>query len=70
MVLQVTPRVEAAPNLLTNLDAASALFVLQDGDSANSGLSKLKAELCEMISVLSWSPGSGRPARFIRGRSA
>jgi hypothetical protein len=70
MVLPATARVEAAPNFLANLDEASAFFVLQDADSADSRLRKLKAELREMISVLSWSPGSGRPARFMTGRSA
>ncbi|MDR3480888.1 MAG: hypothetical protein P4L91_09260 [Burkholderiaceae bacterium] len=52
------------------MDEASAFFALQDADSADSRLRKLKAELREMISVLSWSPGSGRPARFMIGRSA
>lgn len=70
MVLPVTAHVEAAPNFLVNLDEASAFFVLQDAVSADLRLRKLKTELREMISVLSWSPGSGRPARFITGRSA
>ena len=70
MVLPVTAKVEAAPNFLTNLDEAYAFFTLQDIDSAESRLIKLKAELREMISVISWSPGSGRPARFLNGRSA
>jgi len=70
MVLPVTAGVDAAQNFLANLDEASAFFALQDADSADSRLRKLKAELREMISVLSWSPGSGRPARFMIGRSA
>lgn len=70
MVLPVTAKVEATPNFLTNLDEAYAFFTLQDSDSAASRIIKLKAELREMISVISWSPGSGRPARFLAGRSA
>ena len=70
MVLPVTVRVEAAPNFLTNLDEAYAFFTSQDGGSAESRLKKLKTELREMISILSWCPGSGRPARFLTGRSA
>lgn len=70
MILPVTARVEAAQNFLANLDAAHAFFALQDVDSADLRLRKLNAELREMISVLSWSPGSGRPARFMTGRSA
>lgn len=70
MVLPVTAKVEATPNFLTNLDEAYAFFTLQDCDSADSRLKKLKAELREMISVISWSPGSGRHARFLTGRSA
>lgn len=59
MTLPVNARVEAAPNFIANLAAAHAFFVLQDEESAALRLSKLKAELREMTSVLSWSPGSG-----------
>jgi hypothetical protein len=69
MVLPVNAHVEAAPNFLTNLDQMYAFFALQDADSAYSRLIKPKAELREMISVLSWSPGAGRPARFMTGKS-
>lgn len=69
-MLPVNARVEAAPNFLANLDAAHAFFVLQDADSADLRLRKLKTDLLEMISVLTWSPGSGRPARFLTARSA
>jgi len=70
MVLPVTAKVEAAPNFLTNLDEAHTFFIAQDIDSADSRLIKLKAGLREMIAIISWSPGSGRPARFLNGRSA
>lgn len=70
MTLPANARVEAAPNFLTNLDAAHHFFEVQDPDSAAKRLRKLKAELREMVTILSWSPGSGRPARFLTGRSA
>jgi len=65
---QVT--VEAAPNFLANLEAVHAFFTLQDAVSANMRLVKLKAELRDMVAILSWSPASGRPARFLAAKSA
>ena len=70
MTLPANARVEAAPNFLTNLDAAHQFFEIQDAESALERFRKLKAELREMVSILSWSPDSGRPARFLTGRSA
>lgn len=70
MTLPVNARVEAAPNFLRNLDAAHQFFIEQDADSATERFRKLKAELREMVSVLSWSPASGHPARFLTARSA
>ena len=70
MTLPVNARVEAAPNFLSNLDAAHQFFIEQDADSATERFRKLKAELREMVSVLSWSPASGHPARFLTARSA
>ena len=70
MTLPVNARVEAAPNFLSNLDLAHQFFIVQDSDSADLRLRKLKAELREMVSILSWSPASGHPARFMAGRSA
>lgn len=70
MTLPANARVEAAPNFLTNLDAAHQFFEEQDAVSAPERFRKLKKDLREMVSILSWSPGSGRPARFLTGRSA
>jgi len=70
MTLPANARVEAAPNFLTNLDAAQQFFEIQDADSASEQFRKLKLELREMVSILAWSPASGRPARFLTGRSA
>ncbi len=70
MTRNVTARAEAAPNFLRNLEAARIFFVEQDAQSATARFRKLREESREMIAVVSWSPGSGRPARFLRGRSA
>lgn len=70
MSLPENARVEATPNFLENVDAAHRFFVLQDADSAASRLTKLKSELRDMVSILSWSPASARPARFLAARSA
>lgn len=69
MTLPVNARVEAAPNFLKNMEAAHQFFIVQDADSAAERLRKLKAELREVIAVLSWSPAGGQPARFLAGRS-
>lgn len=69
MTLPVNARVEAAPNFLSNLEDVHLFFVAQDVDSAAERLRKLKAELREMIAILSWSPAGGHPARFLAGRS-
>ena len=68
-MLSVTAKVTAAPNFMSNLEAARLFFVEQDADSAAERYRKLKAELREMVTLLAWSPGSGRPARFLIGRS-
>ena len=70
MTLKVTARTEAAPNFVRNLEAAHRFFVEQDADTATARFRKLKEELREMVAVVSWSPASGRPARFLSGRSA
>jgi len=70
MTLPATARVEAAPNFLANLEEAHAFFALQDAESADSRLRRLKGDLREMVTILSWSPRSGRPARFLNGNSA
>ena len=70
MTLPIRAQVEAAPNFLSNLEATRLFFIDQDADSASERFRKLKAELREMVAVLSWSPASGHPARFLTARSA
>ena len=70
MALALNAKVEAAPNFLANLDAAHQFFMVQDAESADSRLTKLKANIREMVAILSWSPASGRSARFMAAKSA
>ncbi len=70
MALPANATVEAAPNFLANLDAAHRFFQIQDADTADTRLASLKADLREMVAILSWSPASGRPARFFSAKSA
>ena len=70
MALPLNAKVEAAPNFLANLDATHQFFMVQDAESADSRLTKLKANIREMVAILSWSPASGRPARFMAAKSA
>ena len=70
MALPVNAKVEAAENFLANLDAAHRFFIEQDVATAVARLATLKVQLREMVSVLSWSPAGGRPARFLAARSA
>ena len=70
MTLPIRARVEAAPNFINNLKIAHQFFLEQDADSAPERYRKLKVELREMVTVLSWSPASGHPARFFSARSA
>ncbi len=70
MTLPIRAQVEAVPNFLSNLEAVRLFFIKQDADSATERFRKLKAELREMVTVLSWSPGSGHPARFFTAHSA
>ncbi len=70
MVLPLNAKVEAAPNFLMNLEAAYQFFKIQDIDTADTRLSRLKGDLREMIAVLAWSPATGRPGRFLFPKSA
>ena len=70
MALPLNAKVGAAPNFLANLDAAHQFFQIQDADSADARLAKLKADIREMVAILAWSPASGRPARFLSAKSA
>ena len=70
MSLPINIQVEATANFLAGLGAVHAFLVGQDADSATVRFNKLKAELREMLEILSWSPASARPARFLHAHSA
>ncbi|MDP2810899.1 MAG: hypothetical protein Q8O34_12190 [Rhodocyclaceae bacterium] len=69
MALPVGASVEATPNFLATLREAHVFFVAQDADTADARFHKLKTRLREMAALLSWSPASGRRARFFNARS-
>lgn len=62
--------VEAAPNFLATLDEVRRFFVEQEADTAPVRYARLQRELVEMVGMLAWSPGCGRPARFLPAHSA
>ncbi|MBC7608362.1 MAG: hypothetical protein H7228_02115 [Polaromonas sp.] len=65
----VNAQVSAAPNFATSLQSTHAFMVLQDAASASARLAQLKRDLREMKTLLTWSPASGRPARFVQVNS-
>ena len=69
MPLIVNAQVSAVPNFTFNLEEARAFFAQQDAQSADSCFVKLKSELREMRTLLSWSPACGRTARFLTAHS-
>jgi hypothetical protein len=62
--------VEATPSFLTHLRDARAFLAVQDEATAARRSRGLQAELREMVEILAWAPGTGRPARFLSSRSA
>lgn len=62
--------VEAAPNFIVTLDEARRFLIKQDAAAAAVRYARLQAELVEMVQMLGWSPGCGRPARFLAAHSA
>ena len=70
MPLPTTAVVEAAPSFLGRLAEIHQFFREQDPESADARLARLKADLRQMVEILGWSPGSGRPARFNSVRAA
>lgn len=69
MSIPVNARVRAAPNFLTCLRAARGFMVEQDAASAPRRFEKLQAELVKARGLLSFSPVSGRPARFLNAKT-
>ncbi|MBS0453310.1 MAG: hypothetical protein JSS14_18615 [Proteobacteria bacterium] len=69
MSIPVNARVRAVPNFLDCLKAARRFMAQQDEATAPSRFAKLQAELIKARSLLSFSPSSGRPARFLDAKS-
>jgi hypothetical protein len=65
----VNAKVRAAPNFLACLRAARGFMVEQDAASADGRFEKLQAELIKARSLQSFSPTSGRPARFLDAKT-
>ena len=69
MSIPVNAKVRAAPNFLACLRAARSFMVEQDATSGSGRFEKLQAELVKARSLLSFSPISGRPARFLDAKT-
>ena len=69
MSIPVHAKVRAVPNFLTCLRAARDFMVEQDAASAPGRFEKLQAELVKARGLLSFSPTSGRPARFLDAKT-
>jgi hypothetical protein len=68
--IPVNATVRAAPNFLACLRAARGFMVEQDAASAPGRFQKLQVEWVKARGLLSFSPSSGRPARFLDAKSA
>lgn len=69
MSIPVNARVRATPNFLACLRAARSFMLEQDAASAPRRFERLQAELVKARSLLSFSPTSGRPARFLDAKT-
>lgn len=65
MSIPVNARVRTVANFLACLRAAHDFMAAQDARSAPVRFAKLQAELVKARQLLSFSPTSGRPARFL-----
>ena len=70
MTLPQRARVDAAPSFLAHLEEARRFLIEQDESTAAARFRQLRTDLRDMLAILAWAPGSGRPARFLSGRSA
>lgn len=69
MSIPVNAKVRAVPNFLVCLRAARGFMVEQDAASAPARFKKLQSELVKARGLLSFSPPSGRPARFLDAKT-
>ena len=69
MSIPVNAKVRAVANFLACLRAARGFMVEQNAASAPARFKKLQAELVKARGLLSFSPSSGRPARFLEAKT-
>lgn len=69
MTIPVHAKVRAAPNFLACLRAARGFMAEQDAASAPARFEKLQAALVKARGLLSFSPSSGRRARFLDAKT-
>ena len=69
MSIPVNAKVRAVANFLSCLRAARGFMVEQNAASAPARFKKLQAELVKARGLLSFSPSSGRPARFLEAKT-
>ena len=69
MSIPVNAKVRAVPNFVVCLRAARGFMVEQDAASAPARFKKLQSELVKARGLLSFSPPSGRPARFLDAKT-
>ena len=69
MSIPVNAKVRAVPNFLVCLRTARGFMVEQDAASAPARFKKLQSELVKARGLLSFSPPSGRPARFLDAKT-
>ena len=69
MSIPVNANFRAVPNFLACLRAARGFMVEQDAGSALGRFEKMQAELVKARGLLSFSPTSGRPARFLDAKT-
>ena len=69
MSIPVNAKVRAVANFLACLRAARGFMVEQNAASAPARFKKLQSELVKARGLLSFSPPSGRPARFLDAKT-
>jgi hypothetical protein len=70
MTLPVGAKVRAVRAFKQSLTAAHEFMLTQDERSAANRLLALQAGIARARAMLSFSPGSGRPARFLEAKTA
>lgn len=70
MALPVNARIQAAQSFVRDVLSAQEFLRQQDSAAADKRYAALLDRLKEARGHLRWNPAAGRPARFLRARSA